>query len=255
MCLLFVDVNRFPSIPLIVTFNRDESHDRPAAPAAFWSDEPKILAGRDLLKGGTWGGITTTGRMAFITFVRRKEPFQEFPRPRGEIVPAFLRGSQHALDFLNELHRTRSEYLGYNIVCGTSSELFHYSNAEGRISRIADGVHGVSNALFNTPWPKVVRGVERIRQLDLQQVCDNQTLLEIAMDDKRADAEQVPKDTGMSYEKEWYRSSIFVQAPGYGTRSTTVIVFHASGDVQFTERTHYPGNGDQSFFIRRTIES
>ncbi len=252
MCLLFVDLNRFAAIPLVVTFNRDESHDRPAAPAAFWAEQPEILAGRDLLKGGTWGGITTSGRMAFITFVRRREPFMEHPRPRGEIVPAFLKGDQPTLKFLEELHRTRHEYLGYNIVCGSADQLFHYSNAEGRITRLDAGVHGVSNALLNTPWPKVVNGIERIRALNEEQVREQHSLFAIAMDDKRADKEQVPKDTGMSFEKEWYRSSIFVQAPNYGTRSTTVILFHANGEVQFTERTHYPGEGIKSFSIRRT---
>lgn len=247
MCLLFVAVRRYPAVPLLLAFNRDESLDREALPAHFWHDTPDLLAGRDLLKGGTWGGITRAGRMAFITFVRRRE----FPlgaiRPRGEIVPAFLRGEMGAEDYIRELRRSSAEYLGYNIVCGTRDQLFHYSNASGGVTPLEAGIHGVSNALLNTPWPKVVRGITGIEKLEQSQILDQGPLFGVITDQQRADRSQIPRDTGMSEEKEWYRSSIFVDAPGYGTRTSTIVLFHADGSIQFTERTHFPESGEVSF--------
>ena len=160
MCLLFVALRHYHDVPLVVAFNRDETLSREARAAHFWEDTPDILAGRDLLKGGTWGGITRAGRMAFITFVRRREPLQENPRPRGEIVPAFLREDVDPMTYIELLRGMRTEQLGYNIVCGDRESLFHYSNVSDQITRLDSGIHGISNALLNTPWPKVVRGID-----------------------------------------------------------------------------------------------
>lgn len=43
---------------------------RPTKEAHFWDDAPEILAGRDLKGGGTWLGITKTGRFALLTNFR-----------------------------------------------------------------------------------------------------------------------------------------------------------------------------------------
>jgi uncharacterized protein with NRDE domain len=249
MCLLFIAMQRYRNVPLVVCFNRDEDLKRPALPADFWFDQPDILAGRDLLKGGTWGGITRSGRMAFITFVRRRESPKGTPRPRGEIVPAFLTGKMDPSEYLQALEAQRFEYMGYNIVCGDRDRLFHYSNVSGRVTPLESGVHGISNALLNTPWPKVVKGVARIEQLSEAQVVDQKPLFDVIMDQERADRSQVPRDTGMSEEKEWYRSSLFVNTPGYGTRTSTIVLFHGDGSIQFTERTHFPVSSEVEFRI------
>ena len=151
------------------------------------------------------------------------------------------------MEYHDELQRLRTEHMGYNIVCGDREELIHYSNVSGRMTRLEPGIHGISNALLNTPWPKVVKGVAGIEQLDETRIPDEKELFDIIMDRQRADRSQVPRDTGMSEEKEWYRSSLFVEAPGYGTRTSTVVLFHADGTIQFTERTHYPDSSEVRF--------
>ena len=62
MCLVLVVWRAHPRYSCIVAANRDEFHARPAAPAAWWPDPPQVLAGRDLEAGGTWLGLTRTGR-------------------------------------------------------------------------------------------------------------------------------------------------------------------------------------------------
>jgi len=247
MCLLFVALRHFEQVPLLVAFNRDESLDRVTAPAHFWSDGSEVLAGRDMLKGGTWGGITRNGRVAFITFVRRKEKRKDNPCPRGEIVPAFLRNEITAMDYIEELRRLRTEHLGYNIVCGDVHELVHYSNASDRITRLEQGIHGISNALLNTPWPKVTRGTDALKKLDPLRVPDDDAVFRIITDSERAERHLLPRDTGMSEEKEWYRSSLFVDAPGYATRSSTVVRFKGDGSISLTERTHFPTSSEVCF--------
>ena len=67
MCLILFTINPTSKYKLILAANRDEFYDRPAEPAAFWKSDPDLLAGKDLKKGGTWLGITKSGRFAAIT--------------------------------------------------------------------------------------------------------------------------------------------------------------------------------------------
>jgi uncharacterized protein with NRDE domain len=53
MCLIFVAVDAHPNYPTVIAANRDESCDRPSAPASFWPEGPQLLAGRDLQRKGT----------------------------------------------------------------------------------------------------------------------------------------------------------------------------------------------------------
>ena len=70
MCLILLAVDCHPKYRLVVAANRDEYYNRETLPAAFWSDNPSILAGRDLRQGGTWMGITTEGRFSALTNYR-----------------------------------------------------------------------------------------------------------------------------------------------------------------------------------------
>ena len=97
MCLIVVGWQAHPAFPLVVAANRDEFYARPSAPAAYWSDAPEIIAGRDLEASGTWLGVTRQGRFAAVTNVR--EPGVAPGRlSRGELTRNFLQGGQSASD-------------------------------------------------------------------------------------------------------------------------------------------------------------
>ncbi len=74
MCLILTAWHAHPAYALVVAANRDEFYDRPAAPLAWWSDAPHVLAGRDLAQvvghAGTWMGMTRDGRFAALTNYR-----------------------------------------------------------------------------------------------------------------------------------------------------------------------------------------
>ena len=53
MCLVVLAHRMHPRYRLVVAANRDEFHAREAAPLSWWSDRPGLLAGRDLVSGGT----------------------------------------------------------------------------------------------------------------------------------------------------------------------------------------------------------
>ena len=92
MCLIVLGWRAHPDFPLVVAANRDEFHARPADPAAFWTDYPSILAGRDLEARGTWMGASRGGRFAAVTNYRgAREPSAK--HSRGALVTDFLRGT------------------------------------------------------------------------------------------------------------------------------------------------------------------
>ena len=58
MCVIFFAYQVHPDFPLVLLANRDEFYNRPTEKARHWDDFPDILAGRDLVGGGTWLGVT-----------------------------------------------------------------------------------------------------------------------------------------------------------------------------------------------------
>jgi|MDSW01.3.fsa_nt_gb uncharacterized protein with NRDE domain len=82
-----------------LAMNRDESFARPTRPAHWWEDAPDVCAGRDLEAGGTWLGVTTSGRVALLTNVPGEDgdnaPAPDAPS-RGDLVAAFLKVRRRA---------------------------------------------------------------------------------------------------------------------------------------------------------------
>ena len=93
MCVAALAWNAHPDWPLVAIGNRDEFHDRPAAPLARWQDAPGVLAGRDLKSGGTWLGLSEAGRFVLVTNRRGFGDPQPDRVSRGKLVTDMLAAS------------------------------------------------------------------------------------------------------------------------------------------------------------------
>src|SRR5689334_3338289 len=155
MCLILFAVAAHPQYRLIVAANRDELFARPTAPAALWPDADGILSGKDLEKGGSWLAVKRGGRLAAVTNFRNGARVNTGNRSRGLLVRDFVSSDAHPETFLEQVDRNASAYDGFNVVVAQDSEAWHYSNVERRATRVTSGVHGLSNHLLDTPWPKV----------------------------------------------------------------------------------------------------
>nr|WP_051929767.1 NRDE family protein [Carnobacterium mobile] len=168
MCLLNFRFHDHPEYKLILTANRDEAYDRPTAAAHFWEDAPTVLAGRDLLKMGTWLGITKTGRFAALTnFYNSKADAKEksiYAHSRGNIVRDYLTSDTSPEAFISALQEKRLQFDGFNLLIGDAEELFHYNNVLNQFTPVLPGTHGLSNDTLDIPWPKVTRGNEQLIQ-------------------------------------------------------------------------------------------
>lgn len=254
MCLLAFRLNSHPRYKLILMANRDEEYGRPTAPAAFWKDAPGVLAGRDLEQMGTWLGINRQGRIAALTNYRDFSLPLKGARSRGQIVTSFLQSDTEADEFLRHLHEEREQYTGFNVLTGTVDELFYYSNIQQSVKQLKKGTYGLSNALLDTPWPKVIAVKEALDDYaDRTDEIDPEVLFRIMQRAERFPSDRLP-DTGAGEELESLLSSIFIASEEYGTRCTTVLLVDHADEVYFEERTYRHGNYAESNNFTFTIE-
>ncbi len=239
MCLIAFAWRHHPRYPLIVAANRDECHQRPTAPAAFWPECPEILAGRDLLGRGTWLGVSRRGRFAALTNLRSGDEARRTAPSRGLLVSTFLGGAQSPRDYLEEVARHAHLYNGFCLIAGDGGDLAYYCARDPAPSLLAPGIYGLSNARLDEPWPKVEglkSGLADVLRHPRWRSGDLMTLL----GDRSLAPDEALPDTGVGLPRERTYSSVFVTGAHYGTRSSTVLLVDAEGGVDFTEQSYGP---------------
>lgn len=242
MCLIVVAYRCHPGYPLLVAANRDEFYDRPTAALAQWQETPQLLAGRDLKEGGTWFGITSTGRFAALTNYRDPSRLISDAPSRGRLVSDYLHSEQSARIYLAQLSQQADAYNGFNLLLYDAEGLFYYANYAGPPRILPPGLYGLSNHFLDTPWPKVTRSCTAFRQMLNQYPNPTpETLLQIMVDRTPAPDAELP-DTGIPLEWERWLSPCFITAPGYGTRASTALLAHDSGRIQLIETTWPEGS-------------
>jgi len=224
--------------PLVIAANRDEAYARPAAPASFWQDHPDVYGGRDLEMGGAWMGLTQHGRFAAVTNYRDGYPKGVAPRSRGDLVGGFLTGTQAARAYLQDVAARKAEYAGFGVIAGDLNALWFFSNHGNGVEAIAPGVHGLSNHLLDTPWPKVTEGRKELTALlagNAHVVVD--PLFSMLADRTIALPDALP-DTGVGIRREKELGPKFIAVDDrYGTRASTVVLVHRNGEVTYAERS------------------
>lgn len=249
MCLIIFAWDAHPSYKLVLAANRDEFYDRPAAPADFWKDHPEVLAGRDLKEKGTWLGITHRGKFAAITNYRDPVSFMFDAKSRGMLVKYFLCGKNNAEKSLDKISPHGAKYNGYNLILLAADGFYYYSNRGSEKQKIEAGIHGLSNHLLDTPWPKVIRGKKLMKEaLKYKGSALEDALFAILADRRFPPLEKLPA-TGVGKDWEKVLSPIFIKSPHYGTRSSTVLLIGKNRRVTFIERVF--NDTDEPWLVSR----
>ena len=281
MCLIAFAINACASRPFVLASNRDEFLDRPTLPLARWktASGQEIISGRDTREGGTWLGVTPSGRVAFLTNVR--EPKRNgILLSRGQVVIQWLEGSSTAKDFFTALEMSKEPYNGFNLVLGDLGQsawtwLTNMSTATSsgwQAQALPAGVYGLSNAALDTPWPKTVELKLALATALIQTEKSNvheqlfsalasQAQSPPAEKWQAVDSQDAKANVIVGMELESGLASAFVDIPekAYGTRSSTVVVFSKQTSlpsirpyqVELWERTYTRERSDQpnaSFF-------
>ena len=240
MCLILFSIRHHPGYALIIAANRDESYVRPSAALGFWPDAPHIAAGRDLEAGGTWLGITRTGRWAALTNFRQAGSYRSGSPSRGRLAADFLTGSVPPARYVEQLERHAHEFNGFNLLVGDARCVYYLSNREERSRPVSRGVHGLSNHLLNTPWPKVELGKRALSGLpDGPKEAIADALLD-CLRTRDVAVDTVLPDTGVGLAGERVLSPVFIASERYGTRASTVILLDRFGEVFIAERGFGP---------------
>lgn len=204
MCLIVLAWRVRPELPLIVAANRDEFHARSSARAGFWKDHPSILAGRDLEAGGSWMGISRSGRFAAVTNYRGgRDP--NATQSRGALVRDFLLTDLSSKAFIGKTEKSKNSYSGFNLLIADGEELWSLSNRDGGSRRLEPGSYALGNLLLDTAEVLAVKA--RF------------------------------EGTGAAIESQFaLLAGAKIVAPEYGTRCSTVLLAHGDGRMHFAER-------------------
>ena len=246
MCLIVFAWKVLPTVPLVAAANRDEFYQRATAPAAPWPEHPQVYAGRDLQAGGSWMGITHPvecpnhhggARFAAITNIRAPSEHRDDAPSRGQLVADYLAGCMSPQEYIDDLRQRANQYNGFNLVIGDRDTLIWYSNRGDSDPRngkpLEPGVYGVSNALLDAPWPKVLKTKAQFASLLCLGAPDD-AFFEMLSDTTPAPDQRLP-ETGVPLEVERVLSSVKIESPGYGTRTSTVVKLYADATATLQE--------------------
>jgi uncharacterized protein with NRDE domain len=215
MCVAAVAWNAHPAWLLVAAGNRDEFHDRPAAPLAPWGDGSGIIAGRDLRSGGTWLGVSTAGRFTLVTNLRGHGGPDPALASRGGLVTALLAGDDHPDEPRTD---DGNAYNPFNLLVADAHQACLLTNRpKAARALLASGVHGLSNDSFDEPSSRTLHLTAAMRGWLESELHDPALLLS-------ALAAGLP-DT-----------PVFIRDPVYGTRCSTVVLIDRAGAGLIVER-------------------
>jgi uncharacterized protein with NRDE domain len=111
------------------------------------------------------------------------------------------------------------------------------------VSKISPGIHGLSNHLLDTPWPKVEKGKRGFKNILSENKVDTERIFALLADEEKQPDDKLP-DTGVGLEWERILSPLFIKSEIYGARSSSVVLI-GEKRITFTERTYTTDtNGD-----------
>ena len=240
MCLLVFAHRLRADLPCVLVANRDERYARATAPLQLWADHPELCGGRDLEQGGTWLGVTRSGRFAAVTNHRSGAP-RTGERSRGLLALELLRAGQPLAEQLATLASEAERYAGFNTIAGQlGGDAFYFSNRSGEPPRkLEPGLYGLSNALLDTPWPKVLCAKQRVSELLAVPTLEPEALCE-PMLDRSVPADAALPDTGIGLEAERRVAPAFIAGEHYGTRAVTAVLL-GTHQARMLEHSYGPG--------------
>jgi len=214
MCVVAIAWETHPKWRLLVAGNRDEFHARASAPLRPWDDGSSLIAGRDLVSGGSWMGVSGKGRFAVVTNIRNPEGPDPEKSSRGALVTDWLADGMIPV-------RTE-DFNPFNLVLANNNSITFVSNLpEPTLYRMTAGTHGLSNAIPDEHWPRKDRLVAQLKDWLSGPAELPQTLIDLLSDETTPD---------------WDAYPVFIRSPVYGTRCSTVVAVDYKGQGQIIER-------------------
>lgn len=247
MCTLAVYRRVSPLYPLVVVANRDEFLDRAAVAPAPWPDDARIVAGRDLVAGGTWLGVRVDGAGRVAGLLNRR-PAVDLPasgpgeRSRGLLCLEALQAPSLAatLERLDDGEVRR--YGGFNLFLADLGEAIVLDNGDGaRCVRLDTGLSVLTNLDVNDPrCPRLAGATRRFAAL-VPMLAGGATAEEalapmaeaLASHEDGAGFVDAVALRKFGAEMAGRFARVCVHAGEYGTRSSSMVFVSADGSVRY----------------------
>jgi uncharacterized protein with NRDE domain len=155
MCTLVILRRPEQRWPVLIGANRDEMMDRPArAPGRHWPDRPEVVAGLDLLAGGSWLGLNDWGVAAAV--LNRIGSLGPAPgrRSRGELVLEALDHADAAAAVAALSALDPKAYRSFNLIVADSRDAFwlrHAGSARIEVHFLKEGLSLIAAGDLDDP--------------------------------------------------------------------------------------------------------
>jgi uncharacterized protein with NRDE domain len=262
MCILLT-TNGHHQFPFILISNRDEFFARETQRAHLHSyNNAPVLSPEDLARidHGTWLALNPeTAQLAVLVNYREGPKLTVNPVSRGVLPLEYVTSKARSrCAFLNDLRsRFGSDILeaigGFSLMFGTIGGTFDVvSNKtcdDFKVFLEQGEVHGLSNSKFDEPWPKVLVGEEKLKEVLRKNITEKETLVDELFKVLSFNSMgNLTPDFEANYHN--IENSIFVPpllvrdftrgnvlaGKYYGTRTQTVILQDLDGKISYIER-------------------
>ncbi|TWJ10284.1 NRDE family protein [Altererythrobacter ishigakiensis] len=237
MCVAAFAWRAHPDWHLVAIGNRDEYHQRPAAPLAHWKDREGVIAGPDLQSGGTWLGVSEQGQFVLVTNLRGYGQPDPSRKSRGELVTDLLTDQNQTLDM--------GSYNPFNIIHASRDEARFLTNRPDHISaNLSRGVYGLSNGQLDEPWAKTVHLKTALFDWLWQSGSLSAPLFDALGSENLPSLglqPRLPSDMPLEAQE----TPAFIRNPVYGTRCSTVVTVNKHGHGRILER-RFDASGEKT---------
>ncbi|ODQ79799.1 hypothetical protein BABINDRAFT_171413 [Babjeviella inositovora NRRL Y-12698] len=281
MCISIAST-KHPEYPFILISNRDEYLVRPTA-LAHWHHANSILSPYDLARAeqGTWIGINKFGRLALL--VNYRENTKNLEKlfgtvSRGLITMDFLENAEVGVGEWESKLIGLDQMGGFSMLYGDlgvdeSGNLEPMSLINNRaedpseltlkVFQKGDELTiGLSNSLYNQPWPKVILGKELLNGVIRRSTEGNWSedkLVEELFEVLSHDTYVLTTDDAQNFNN--LRESIYIPAFAtnyipqrnkcignyYGTRTQTIILLDRTGTIHYVERNLFSEDNSKAY--------
>jgi uncharacterized protein with NRDE domain len=231
MCVVALALHQHPDWPIIMIGNRDEFHARSTAPLHAWDDGSGVIAGRDLVGGGTWLGVVPAAqRLVVVTNARGERGPDPDKASRGVLVRDLLTGAgEFAAPDVGQL----DAFNGFNLMAVAGA------NAQLMTNRPGAAIHALRP------------GVQALANEALDRDCVRSSRLSAAVQDWLTS--DTKPETLLDHLGQTDAPALFLNNPVYGTRCSTLVAVAADGSGTMIERRFDPAGlptGETQLFFR-----
>ena len=250
MCILFSYISKLVKpneFKLIILNNRDEFFFRACKPASYVTEDN--IYGTDLTpgkEGGTWLGVSRLGKVGVLLNLDRHEyENSENKEGRGFFVPNYLNANFNFRKYIEPIKENADRYnpfilIGYEKNTSDLWDATLFDNVSREVTKFDSEFLSISNHLYEKPYTKTVVGEKMFKDIigKINDTNKKQELMDGLLSLAKYDA-NLKLNESMSEKDvtEMMRSQVFINVPGYGTRTHTLILVDDKNRVTYRERT------------------